>query len=646
MKLQTKLLLTFGLLVLLLYSAIQVFVYQKSRQIFLEDYLNQGRSIRSLIMSTRRVYQLQFLESGLPLTDQTLGFLPVHALGKISRDLKNWPPHTVSFTNVSTDPRNPENQANAFEEEAIRYFMDNPDAQERLVPLTKDTGERLYHYTTPIRIETYCLECHGKPEDAPLTIQRQYGQGFNYDIGELKGILSIKMSSKAIEEKTLSQFTAHFLSYMVGFVLIMILFYWLLRQAVFKKLEILQQAANRVAQGNYTGMPTFQGNDEFASVSSAFHDMSAAISTREDHLRQSEQRTAAIIDSVKESIVTVDRSHQIQGFNPAACELFDYTEEEVVGKNLNILLPLDLHDLHRQKVARVIQSSDRSPLGKGPVEITAFRRDGTPFAGEVSLSEMSLGQEQLLVGIIRDITTRKETEDALRKLDMMKNHFISIAAHELRTPLASVMGYSELLLNPGTLGEFSPQQQEEFLREIYDQAQSLSRITDDLLDVSRIEGGRPLPLHKASCCIGELLHKVVAHILMLSPDHQIHLELTDPLPSAFPMDQGKITQVVENILTNAVKYSPVGSAIRIEGKTSERSYLVVIEDEGIGMTQEQVDKIFEKFYRADTSDTAVRGLGLGMAIVKDIVERHGGQVWVKSRLGAGTSVFFTLPLDS
>lgn len=239
-----------------------------------------------------------------------------------------------------------------------------------------------------------------------------------------------------------------------------------------------------------------------------------------------------------------------------------------------------------------------------------------------------------MITVIHDVTSERE-------VDRMKSEFISTAAHELSTPLTSIIGYSEMLLTqPG----FDPGICQDSLSCINRKAWALSRIVDDLLDISRIESGRGIPINKKPCDVNEIVHRTVQNIRNLSTRHEFELDLS-PSPVNAPVDEGKIEEVMENILSNAIKYYPAGGVIRIEGTLTDNAYRISVEDRGIGMTREQTERIFDKFYRADASNTAIEGTGLGMTIVKLIIEAHGGKVWVESEPGKGTKVFVTLPLE-
>lgn len=229
---------------------------------------------------------------------------------------------------------------------------------------------------------------------------------------------------------------------------------------------------------------------------------------------------------------------------------------------------------------------------------------------------------------------------ALLNLKGSGGGFLSTAAHQLRTPLTSIQGFSELLM---TRDNIKKEQQKEFLLCINTQSVNLANIINDLLDISRIESGREFTLHKVPCNINEIISEKVKYFQASYPERRLDIVLPKE-PVELKVDKDKIEQVLENILDNAVKYSPEGGSICLTAKKISATEIEIsIADQGMGMSPDQVEKIFDKFYRADASNAAIPGTGLSMSIVKNYVEAHGGKVWVESKLGKGTMVTFVIP---
>lgn len=334
----------------------------------------------------------------------------------------------------------------------------------------------------------------------------------------------------------------------------------------------------------------------------------------------------SILRSVADGLIVTDGEGRILLMNGAA--------EKLLGVRQPLLFQAEIEDC----------IADRRLL-KRFREAVEVREDGARFEYEVAHSGgtrvLTVGISQVREGgesrgtvfLLQDITHQRE-------LDRMKNEFISTAAHELRTPLTSILGFSELLL---TRDDLPGDQQEDFLRFIHQKAENLSRIISDLLDVSRIEAGRGLELNREQCRIDHLMRETVEPYRKCSARHSLEVVLP-PSDVVLNIDRGKIIQVLENLLSNAFKYSPRGGLVRVSTSLARGAYLISVEDQGIGMSREQISRAFDKFYRGDSSNAAVEGTGLGLAITKYIVEAHGGRIWLESRRGKGTTASFTLPL--
>ena len=238
---------------------------------------------------------------------------------------------------------------------------------------------------------------------------------------------------------------------------------------------------------------------------------------------------------------------------------------------------------------------------------------------------------------------QKEAERSrLKEMDNIKSEFISTAAHELRTPVTAIMGFVELLSGQDAQNTFNEKQRREFLCIIAERSVKLGKIVDDILDVSRIESKQKIPLDKKPLSIKSLLENVLKRSHLIS-NHNITVDISPKFPEKIEFDEQRIEQVVENLLSNAIKYSPNHSVIVVTAEADDEQCIITVRDLGVGMSSEQADRIYEKFYRADTSDTSTPGLGLGMTIVKQIIDDHGGTISIDSKIGEGTSVSFTLP---
>ena len=324
--------------------------------------------------------------------------------------------------------------------------------------------------------------------------------------------------------------------------------------------------------------------------------------------------------------------------------------EVFIGLSRERIVGHTVFDIAPPELATIYQEADQALLEKGgrqTYEAQTRFSDGSLkdvlFHKAVYVKED--GSPGGIVGVMIDISSQKEIEEGLRKLDRMKSEFIGTAAHELRTPLASVQGYAELLMAQHEgVKVFSPDKQKTFLGEICQASQALSALIDDLLDVGRIESGHAMPMRIEPAVPETMLHRVVEAFRLRHPQHPIQLNYSAATDTPVLYDPLRFRQVVENLLSNAVKYSPDCGPISIETRIKGESFLLQVRDRGIGMTPEQQAHIYDKFYRAESSKHLAGGLGLGMSITWNIVEAHGGRIRVESELGKGTLVEVELPL--
>ncbi len=340
----------------------------------------------------------------------------------------------------------------------------------------------------------------------------------------------------------------------------------------------------------------------------------------------------AILKSVSDGLIVTDLDQKIVLINEAAEKLLDIDFTQVAGK---LLCEAIKGRPYAESLQKLLQNSDTE------IEFSLSGINGSDqriiHARTSNFHRRKVGQSGA-VAVLHDVTK-------LRELDRMKSEFIAVAAHELRTPLATIQGYAELMHSAGFSAKMTDEEQHEYLGYIIDRGDALERIIDDLLDVGRAETGRTLVLERTPCEMIALVHEIINHHRRESPTYtfitdcpEVCLKLT--------IDRNMMHRVFDNLLSNAVKYSPEGATIRIRGKMSGDSLVITVADEGLGMTPEQIDQAFNKFYRADASNTAVRGLGLGLTICEAIIEAHGGTIWIDSQVNRGSEIHFALPITS
>jgi len=367
------------------------------------------------------------------------------------------------------------------------------------------------------------------------------------------------------------------------------------------------------------------------------------IKLAEEALLKEKQRAERYLQVAGVMIVVISTNERVTLINEKGCQVLGCSEAEIVGKNwFNTALPARLRGEFRDAFHRVI--AGRAKL-KEDFEVPIVTRSGEErmVSWHNALLADEYGRPTGVLSSGEDVTERRRAEEALKELDKMKSEFIANISHELRTPLHSVAGFNKLLLQDKVP---DPATRKEFLAIIDQQSTHLGQLIDDLLEVARLESGR-FRVRKELLTIREPVDEVVRELSAMAGDKSI--TVTEDIPDNLPQveaDRQRLKQVVRNLLHNAIKFSPNGSSIAVKAEARPAELVVQVIDHGPGIAPRALAHLFERFYRAEDSLTRqTGGTGLGLYIVKQIVEAHGGRVWVDSRLGEGSTFSFALPLS-
>ena len=359
----------------------------------------------------------------------------------------------------------------------------------------------------------------------------------------------------------------------------------------------------------------------------------------EEALERLRRQNELILNSAADGICGLDRNGNTTFVNPAAARMIGWEVEELIGQPQHLVV-------HHSK-------SDGSPYPEEECPTFTSLRDGiarqvndevfwkknrTSFPVEYTTTPVRDEQGEL-VGVVvtfQDITER-------RRVERMKDEFVSIVSHELRTPLTSIKGYVDLI-REGEVGDITEMQQS-FLDIVTSNTDRLVALINDLLDISRIESGR-VELSVEDIGLKETIETVRSQMRTLGDSRRAHTVVDVPEePIIVSADRDRIIQVLTNLLSNAYKYSPEDSTVTIRAAVEGDFARVEITDQGIGIPEEDQTQLFTKFFRVDSAmSRGVGGTGLGLSIVKSLVELHGGQTRVKSREGDGSTFSFTLPV--
>jgi PAS domain S-box-containing protein len=369
----------------------------------------------------------------------------------------------------------------------------------------------------------------------------------------------------------------------------------------------------------------------------------------EDALRKSEEKTRVILDSAYDAFVAIDAAGRIIDWNRQACAIFGWSREEAIGRLLfDTIVSPQSREAHKQEVQRFLTTGDSQVLNR-IVEIPAQDRKGREFPAELTIQPIQWGDSLVLSAFIRDITTRKQTETALKEAKeaaeaaaRAKSEFLANMSHEIRTPMNGVIGMTGLLLDT----KLDPQQRE-FTEAVRVSADTLLTVINDILDFSKIEAGK-LTFELLDFDLVETLESTLDMLAERAQGKGIELTsgVAPDVPVGLRGDPGRLRQILINLLGNAIKFTEHGEVVvRVfkESDTEEHAVLrFTVVDTGIGIPHAVQERLFQAFTQADTSTTRrYGGTGLGLAIARQLVTMMNGEIGVQSEPGKGTTFWFT-----
>jgi PAS domain S-box-containing protein len=379
----------------------------------------------------------------------------------------------------------------------------------------------------------------------------------------------------------------------------------------------------------------FTEND--ARLATAFGELAAVAlfnSRIFESLEDSEERFRSVVETASDAIVAVDGQGNIVFWNHGAEMMFGYSADEVVGRPTTIVMPERLHEAHRQGLQRVVSTGKSKIIGK-TIEVVGLEKDGDEFPLELSLASWKTREGIFFTAIIRDITEHK-------KLDQLKDDFIGLVSHEIRTPLTVIIGSLNTVLSEEkrlTSAEIG-----QLLRDATLEAESLSHLLGNLVELSRAQAEQ-LSLYTEPVNIHRVVQETTERIKRQDSIAKFVINLPRELPLV-DADPLRLERILYNLLENAVKYSPQGSEIQILAKPGKDFLIIGVTDQGVGISPQDKAKLFQPFQRLEQPEfERVKGIGLGLLVCQRLVEAHGGQIWLESEPGRGSTFFFTVPLS-
>ena len=417
-------------------------------------------------------------------------------------------------------------------------------------------------------------------------------------------------------------------SSLIAIVLVIIITF-LISQGITKPIAEMKKQTEKIAEGNYTGEVKIYSDDEIGQLGQAINDLSFKIKEAQESTESERQRLDSVLRHMSDGVIATDRRGRIVIMNTAALDILNLKSEKVIGIPLLSILPLDekvtFRELLETQQERLIHLEEDGEDSIVQCEFSVIQRESGFISG--------------LVCVLTDVTEQQ-------KIDRERRNFVSNVSHELRTPLTSIKSYTEALVDGAWENkEIAPG----FLKVIETETDRMMRMITDLLNLSRMDQNR-LGLEKEFINMNELVVHIVNRfemVLQSEPYREKNYRILTDITQRdlwVELDQDKITQVLDNIINNAIKYSPDGGRIIVRLMETHTDIIVSVSDEGLGIARKDIPHLYDRFYRVDKARSrAMGGSGLGLAIAQEVVQLHGGKIWVNSIENKGSTFFVSLP---
>lgn len=396
-------------------------------------------------------------------------------------------------------------------------------------------------------------------------------------------------------------------------------------QTMTRPISDMRRHAQAMAKGNYSQKVHVYGNDEMGQLAIAFNHLTNQLQESQSTTESERRKLASVLENMTDGVIATDRKGRVSLINDSALSMLRMTRDIVLNRPISSILGVeqeyDFEDL--------IQINDSIALDFSTVERPYILR------ATFSVTQRETGFVNGLIVVLHDNTEQE-------KIDMERREFVSNVSHELRTPLTTMRSYLEALAEGAWKNEeIAPA----FLHVTQTETERMIRLVNDLLKLSRMDS-RDYDLNKEWVEFNHFFNSIIDRF-DFSKSQDVRFQRLLPSTDLFvEIDTDKMTQVIDNIISNALKYSPNGGNVRFGITVSDQFINVMISDDGMGIPKENVKRIFDRFYRADRARSrAMGGTGLGLAIAREMVMAHGGDIWAESEEGRGTTIFFTLPFE-
>lgn len=399
----------------------------------------------------------------------------------------------------------------------------------------------------------------------------------------------------------------------------------LIAQTITRPISDMRRQAQAMAKGNFSRKVRVYGNDEIGQLAIAFNHLTNRLQEAQSTTEAERRKLASVLTNMTDGVIATDRKGRIILINDPALRLLRIPREMVLNRPIISVLGIDASE---QSFEDLIYSKESINL-----DFSTYER---PFILRVNFSviQKETGFVNGLIAVLHDNTEQE-------KIDMERREFVANVSHELRTPLTTMSSYLEALADGAWKDEeIAPS----FLQVTQTETQRMIRLVNDLLQLSKMDS-RDYDLNRDIVNFNQFFNRIIDRFELSKSQNVTFHRMLPETPYYVDIDTDKLTQVIDNIISNALKYSPDGGNIRFGIAVKDQVLKVMISDDGMGIPSDNVDRIFDRFYRVDRARArSMGGTGLGLAIAREMIEAHGGKIWAESEEGHGTTVFFTLDL--
>ncbi len=396
-------------------------------------------------------------------------------------------------------------------------------------------------------------------------------------------------------------------------------------QTMTRPISDMRRQAQAMAKGNFSRKVRVYGNDEMGQLAIAFNHLTNQLQESQSTTESERRKLASVLENMTDGVIATDRKGRVSLINDAALLMLRMTRDIVLNRPISSILGLD----QEYAFEDLIQIKDSIALD--------FSTEQQPYIlrANFSVTQRETGFVNGLIVVLHDNTEQE-------KIDMERREFVSNVSHELRTPLTTMRSYLEALAEGAWRNEeIAPS----FLHVTQTETERMIRLVNDLLKLSRMDS-RNYDLNSEWVEFNHFFNSIIDRFEFSNSQDGYFKRLLPSSELFVEIDTDKMTQVIDNIISNALKYSPDGGDIRFGVAASDEFIQVMISDDGMGISKANVKRIFDRFYRADRARSrAMGGTGLGLAIAREMVIAHGGEIWAESEEGKGTTIFFTLPYE-